>query len=391
MSSSNNNLSWRAVLLLLVCGGLVACSGPVAPAVHTTTPPQPTTMSATATTQPTPTVPATVTPTATTAPTQPAATEPPTPSPELLTVPPPPGLTYQFENQIFAVSAEGITAVFQETGEPADAYLPNPTNSYLLVLHRDSEMVNRLAQATLIELATRAERPLEPPYLVAVDSIGWLDEATLGMGVWLDEEDALGQTPGRPLTFDINSGEWTLLTDHHATISQMGDGRMVYTNGDEFVVWRETGATSYLLTAGGLPTLSHSEQQWILRTSSQFTLVNTNTAEQTELLAYRAAHPQGSFIAQVAWSPDDRWVALRTSPTDLEMDGIWLYSLDEEEMIFLGSGTTNPLWQDNQVVLFNALVEGEMVLHAYDVNTAGRVSVDVPAGSVPLHFVPAGE
>src|SRR5690606_11599925 len=117
---------------------------------------------------------------------------------EVPVVPPSPGLTYQLENQIFVVSEEGITAVFQEAEEPADAYLPNPTNSHLLVLHRDSERLHRLAQATLIELATGAERPLEAPYLMAVGSMGWLDEDTIGMGVWLDEEDALGQTPGRP-------------------------------------------------------------------------------------------------------------------------------------------------------------------------------------------------
>lgn len=311
------------------------------------------------------------------------------PMPKLATVPPPYQLTYQLENQIFTVLHDGVIALFQGKATGEYTYLINPTNSHVLEIQYDRERPYRLGQATLIELAIGSRQPLEMPYLVALYGMGWLDERTMGMGVWLDEEDALGQTPGRPLVLDVLSGEWELLADHHATISQIGNGRMVYTHEDEFVVWRDTGATSYPLMLGGLPTLSHSEQQWILRTGAQFTLVTPE--EQIELLTYRAFHPQGRFLAQVAWSPDDSWIALRPAPTDLELDGVWLYAPGEGEMIYLGSGTSNPLWQDNRVALFNVMVAGEMALHAYDVVTAERVKVDVPEGSIPIHFVSADQ
>ncbi len=311
------------------------------------------------------------------------------PVPELATVPPPHGLTYQLENQIFAVLDDGVTALFQGEADGERAYRMNPANSYVLEIQPDPERPYRLEKASLIELVTGSRQPLELPYLIAYAGLGWVDEHTVGMAVWLDEEDALGQTPGRPLVLDVRNGEWTLLADQHATISQTGNGRMVYTNEDTFVVWRETGTTSYALIAGGLPSLSHSEQQWVLKTGSQFTLVNPE--ERVELLTYRAFHPQGRFLTQVAWSPDDSWVALRPAPTDLEMDGVWLYAVTEGGMVYLGSGTSDPLWQDNQVVLFNALVVGQIELRAYDVVTAERVKVDVPEGSIPIHFVSADQ
>lgn len=311
------------------------------------------------------------------------------PVPDLTTVLPPRYLTFQLEHEIFVVSNEGITMIFQGEKEDTYAYLVNPTNDYVLETQHNPETPYRLEQLTLVDLTTSSHRPLEMPYLVAQYGLGWLDESTVGMGIWLDEEDALGQTPGRPLVMDVISGEWSLLADYHVTISQVGDGRMVYTSNDEIFIWRETGETTYPMMDGGLPTLSHSERQWILTTSSQFALADLEG--EIELLSYRAFHPQGRFLAQVAWSPDDNWVALRPPPTDLESDGVWLYKVSTEEMIYLGTGTINPLWQDSQIILFNATIAGELELQAYNVVTAERVKVDAPPGSIPLHFASAGE
>ncbi len=311
------------------------------------------------------------------------------PAPELTIAPPPRYLTFQLGSEIFTVADEGATVTFQGEEGDAHAYLISPTNSRVLEMQYNPETPYRVDQIALIDLATGSRQPLELPYRVARFGLGWVDEHTIGMGIWLDEEDALGQTPGRPLVMDVLSGEWTLLADHHATISQVGDGCMVYTSDDEFVVWREDGATAYPLMGDGLPTPSHSERQWILTTGSQFTLVDGE--ERTELLTYRAFHPQGRFLAPAAWSPDDSWVALRPAPTGLELDGIWLYNVGEGERVYLGAGTANPLWQDGQVVLFNATVAGETELHAYNVVAAERVKVDAPAGSVPLHFAPVGD
>ncbi len=309
--------------------------------------------------------------------------------PVLTTVSPPRYLTFQLENEIFVVSDEGATMIFQGEKEDTIDYLVSPTNNYILETRYNPETPYRLEQLTLIDLTIGSHQPFEPPYLVAQYGLGWLNESIVGMGIWLDEDDALGQTPGRPLVMDVISNEWTLLTDYHAVISQVGGGRMVYTNNDEMFIWRATGETTYPMMGDGLPTLSHSEQQWILTTSSQFSLADLDG--KVELLSYRAFHPQGRFLAQVAWSSDDNWVALRPPPTDLELDGVWLYNVDTGEMVYLGAGTTNPLWQDSQTVLFNATIGDELELQAYNVITAERVKVDVPPGSIPLHFASVGE
>jgi hypothetical protein len=311
------------------------------------------------------------------------------PVPDLTTVPPPRYLTFQLENDIFVMADEDATSIFQGEEEDTYTYLVSPANNHILETQHNSETSYRLEQLTLIDLTTGSRQPLELPYLVAQYGLGWLDGSTVGMGIWLDEEDALGQTPGRPLVMDVVSGQWTLLADYHVTISQVGDGRMVYTSNDELSIWRETGETTYPMMDGGLPTLSHSERQWILTTSSQFALADLEG--KIELLSFRAFHPQGRFLAQVAWSPDDNWVALRPPPTDLELDGVWLYNVGTEEMIYLGTGTTNPLWQDSQIVLFNATIAEELELQAYNVVTAERVKVSAPPGSIPLHFAAADE
>jgi hypothetical protein len=79
-------------------------------------------------------------------------------------------------------------------------------------------------------------------------------------------------------------------------------------------------------------------------------------------------------------------VALQPATVELEFNGLWLYSVHEDEMIHLGNGASNALWQDDKTVLFNALVDGVMQVQAYNLDTAERVRVNVPDYSIPIHF-----
>lgn len=306
------------------------------------------------------------------------------PAPVLTAVPPPLNLIYRVENHIFVVSDGGVTPVFQMEGNAEADYLINPTNTRVLEVLPATDQPNRVGQAALIDLATGTRQVVELPYIVARSGLGWMDEQILGMNVWFDEDDMIGQTPGRPAVFNVASSEWMLLADHHATLSQVGDGRVVYVNEDEWVVWRQPGATRQPFSGEGLPILSHSEQRWILLTSSIIAI--TGPEGRTDLLQYRAFTPHGRFLTPVVWSPDDAWVALQPATSELEFNGLWLYSVHGGEMIHLGNGTSNALWQDGQTVLFNALVDGVMQMQAYNVDTAERVRIDVPDNSTPIHF-----
>jgi hypothetical protein len=304
-------------------------------------------------------------------------------APVLEAVPPPLNLTYRVDNHIFVVSDDGTTPAYQIEDNAEADYLLNPTNTWVLEVLPAADQPNRLEQAALINLATGTRQVVEMPYIVAWSGLGWVDEQILGMNVWFDEDDMTGQTPGRPAVFNVASDEWLLLADHHATLSQIGDGRVVYVSEDEWVVWHHTGATRQSFSGEGLPIPSHSEQQWILLTSS--TIAIANPEGRTDLLQYRAFTPHGRFLTPVIWNPDDAWVALQPATVELEFNGLWLYSVHEGEMIHLGNGTSNALWQDDKTVLFNALVDGVMQMQAYSVDTAERVRVDMPDNSIPIH------
>jgi hypothetical protein len=305
-------------------------------------------------------------------------------TPVLAAVSPPLNFTYRVDNHIFVVSDDGITPVFQaEVNAEAD-YLVNPTNTRVLEVLPVADQSYRVEQATVIDLITGTRQVVEMPYIIAWSGLGWVDEQILGMNVWLDEDDMTGQTPGRPAVFNVATDEWMLLADHHATLSQVGNGRVVYVNEDEWVVWHHTGATRQSFSGEGLPILSHSEQQWILLTSS--TIAIAEPEGRTDLLQYRAFTPHGRFLTPVIWSPNDAWVALQPATVELEFNGLWLYSVHEDEMIHLGNGASNALWQDDKTVLFNALVDGVMQVQAYNLDTAERVRVNVPDYSIPIHF-----
>lgn len=305
-------------------------------------------------------------------------------APVLMAVPPPVDLTYRVGNHIFVVSDDGTTPVFQVEDNAEASYLINPTNTHVLEVQVVADQPNRVEQAALIDLATGARQLVELPYIVAGSRLGWVNEQIVGMNVWLDEADMIGQTPGRPAIFNIVSREWMLLADDHATLSQVSNGRIVYVNEDEWVVWRPTGATRQSFSGAGLPILAHSEQQWILLTSG--TIAIANPQGRTDLLQYRAFTPNGRFLTSVVWSPDDTWVALQPATSELEFNGLWLYSVHGGEMMHLGNGTSSALWLDGQTVLFNAVVDGALQMHAYNIATAERVRIDVPDSSVPIHF-----
>jgi hypothetical protein len=305
-------------------------------------------------------------------------------APVLAAVPPPLNLTYRIDNHFFVVSEDGPTSVFQiEENAEAD-YLINPTNTRVFEVLPVADRPYRVEQAALIDPVTNTRQVIEMPYIVASSGLGWVNEQILGMNVWLDEDDMIGQTPGRPAIFDVASSEWILLADHHAILAQVENGRVVYVNQDEWFVWGQAGATRQSFSGEGLPILSHSQQQWILLTSSTIALANSEG--RLDLLQYRAFTPHGRFLTPVIWSTDDAWVALQPATNELEFNGLWLYSVHEDEMIHLGNGTSNALWQDGQTVLFNALVDGVIQVQAYNVDTSERVRIDVPDNSIPIHF-----
>jgi hypothetical protein len=89
----------------------------------------------------------------------------------------------------------------------------------------------------------------------------------------------------------------------------------------------------------------------------------------------------------ITWSQDSRWLALEPPSWDPVESGVWLGSADAATKSFLGIGTKNPIWIDEDYIVFSTTIDGEARLQLYSIATDERCWLDVPVGARAVQHV----
>ncbi|MBK8905527.1 MAG: hypothetical protein IPM53_30375 [Anaerolineaceae bacterium] len=229
----------------------------------------------------------------------------------------------------------------------------------------------------------------------------WYDNDTILSGVWLELNAEGGPNLGHPALIDITSGDVTVLDDQHLMSSSpavAGDGAIAYSTApqsaeDNQLAWiydPETGVAAFDMAAfAGAPTGSYTAPAWSVDGRFLAWLVsdgqNMHIAVfdlESGSVANLPSFPPAAFggpYPNPIFSEDPGWLALRQFYNDPARNGLWLYSQNGQEPLFIAENGGEALWLNEHVLLFIDYDENfNGTLQQYDVLTGIRSAVTLP-------------
>lgn len=322
---------------------------------------------------------------------------------ELETVEPPAGLVYRLEDALWRVGRDGGRHLLIEHAQ-ADRLSLNP--SATLALHAESEA----RTVTLFRLPSGEREIIELDATLMIRSyrVRWLNDSTAVVAVTSDGR-VLQATTGHLALLDVDSGQLTVLEPEVSSYTRFSvgpDGRIVYDvrrawHDGEIVPPVPDGSTT-LDTAieryGALsnPVLSPDGTKLAGATGGDFALhshgyVVIDLQAGSSTVVHTVDPPDTDAVIPwgITWSPGSRWLALDPPSWDPVEDGVWVVSPNGATKRYLGIRTHTPVWIDADHLVFAATVDGETRLQLYDAATGERVTLDVPVGARPVHYIPA--
>lgn len=304
---------------------------------------------------------------------------------------PPEGLTYRLEDGVYAVTGNDVRQVV-EFSDDSKIYRVNPNNTLVFVLQPNADRPDRSDSLELLNLLEGTQRTLDLPYIVVSELANWVDNCTVALNIWLNEDDTIGQNPGRPALLNIGNNEWTLLEPElQVPIMVISPGYVAYETDNGFVIWHDgqkdllpLSSDSGMGVAVPSPTGAHIARYL----GNEYALLDVVTGERSTFLNFnfRVLGRDGYVPPGIIWSPMGKWVALQPETIDLELSGIWLVSVENQDVVHLGIGTSHPVWQNDDLLVFNAVVDGVTLVYVYNVLTGEYTELDLPEGAIPFQF-----
>lgn len=229
----------------------------------------------------------------------------------------------------------------------------------------------------------------------------WYDNNTILTGIWLDFESDGGPNFGRPALIDIVTGELTMVDSQHLMSSYpaiSADGAIAYSSvqqsaGDDQTAWiydPAAGVTAFAPTeyVGALdgfytaPAWSSDGRSlaWLVSDglNVQMVLFNLDSKTGVSMYAYQGAAFGGPYPNPII-SPNGSLIALRQFTNDPATTGLWLYSLDGQEPLFIAHNGGESFWVNEHLLLFLDYDENfNAQLQQYDALTGTRSVVTLP-------------
>jgi hypothetical protein len=229
----------------------------------------------------------------------------------------------------------------------------------------------------------------------------WYDNSTILSGIWLDFETDGGPNFGRPALIDIATGELTMVDSQHLMSSYPAvsvSGAIAYSSvqqsaNDHSTSWiydPATGVTAFKPTDfTNDPDGAYTSPAWsadgrflawlasdgINAYPAIFDLESNLVAN---LPAFEGAAFGGPYPNPV-FSPDSNWIALRQFTNDPATTGLWLYTQDGQEPLFIAQNGGESLWLNDHLLLFIDYDENfNGQLQQYDALTGTRSAVTLP-------------
>lgn len=259
----------------------------------------------------------------------------------------------------------------------------------------------------LIDLAsderTRLTSTADGVYLAGSEQ--WADNETILAGIWLDLEMEGGPNSGRPALIDIGSGElmlidepFQLLMKNDPAVSVTGTvafdttGRSADDNDFNWIYQPGTGTMTFevgdfenaIENAGYISPAWSADGRfltWLAFTGNNINhlaLFDLESGSVANLPSYQGIGFGGPYPNPVI-SPDTTWIALRQLTTNPDEWGLWLYTIDGQEPVFIAHNGGESLWLNDHVLLFIDYDENfNADLQQYDTVTGVRSAVTLP-------------
>lgn len=310
--------------------------------------------------------------------------------------PAPVGLLYaSADGGIWQIGVDGQPQ--QLTAQP-DA-VPAPDGRHAFYAADDNLWLIDLASDERTQLTSTADGV----YLAGSEQ--WADNETILAGVWLDLETEGGPNMGRPALIDIASGALTLLDepDHllmrgYPAVSATGSvafdhggrsaddrdfnwtyqpetGTMLFEAGDFVNAVENAGYTAPAWSADG------RFLAWLTFTGenvNHLAVFDLESSTVANLPSYQGVGFGGPYPNPVI-GPDPNWIALRQLTADPDLTGLWLYTQDGQEPVFIAHNGGESLWLNDHVLLFIDYEENyNAQLQQYDALTGIRSAITLP-------------
>ncbi len=259
----------------------------------------------------------------------------------------------------------------------------------------------------LIDLASDERTQLTNPeagiYLAGTQQ--WADNEMILAGIWLNLETESGPNWGHPAWIDIVSGELTLIDEpaqflmrSRPAVSATGSVAFdqVGRTGDDrdfnWIYQPETGLMNFVAsdfvnatdnTVYTSPALSADGRflAWLASTGNnlnQLAVFDLESGSVANLPAYQGVGFGGPYPNPVI-SPDPNWIALRQITVDQAKMGLWLYTQDGQEPVFIAQNGGESVWANEHLLLFIDYDENNNAqLQQYNALTGVRSAVTLP-------------
>ncbi len=229
----------------------------------------------------------------------------------------------------------------------------------------------------------------------------WVDNQTILSGVLLDWASEGGPNFGHPALIDIETGEVTMLDADHLMNSYpaiSSEGAVAYTSvqqsaDDTQTTWvydPETGVNPFIpaefanASEGFYTSPAWSADgrylAWLVSDGMnvQPVVFDLEGGSATTLPAFGTA-AFGGPLPNPIFSEDSNWFVLRQFTTEPTTSGLWLYTLDGNEPVFIAQNGGESLWVNEHLLLFIDYDENfNGQLQQYDVLTGVRSTVLLP-------------
>ena len=202
----------------------------------------------------------------------------------------------------------------------------------------------------------------------------WVNSSTILSGIWLDLETDGGPNLGRPALIDIVSGELTVLDSQHLMSSYpaiAANGAVAYSSvqqsaNDSQTTWvydPKSGVTAFDPSEfANAPDGFYTSPAWSADgrflawlvsdgIHVQLAVFDLESGMVANLPAFEGAAFGGPYPNPV-FNEDPNWIALRQFTNDSAKMGLWLYTQDGQEPIFIAQNGGESLWINDHLLLF---------------------------------------
>ncbi|MCA9953137.1 MAG: PD40 domain-containing protein [Ardenticatenaceae bacterium] len=231
----------------------------------------------------------------------------------------------------------------------------------------------------------------------------WYNNDTILSGIWLDFESDGGPNTGRPALIDIASGEVTLVDSQHLMSSNpaiSASGAIAYSSvqqsaNDRQTAWiyrPESGVMAFeaaefanaVANAGYTSPAWSADGRflaWLAFTGNNEThtaVFDLESGSVANLPPSQAVGFGGPYPSPII-GPDPNWIALRQFTPNPDQMGLWLYTQDGQQPVFIAQNGGESLWLNDHVLLFIDYDENYNAdLQQYDTLTGIRSAVMLP-------------